>query len=320
MFSELIIGYLFLGGAGAGFLVLLCILEYANSSRDYLTRLAFPHDFFERAWLLCGGVLVLAVLLLVADLGITDRAFYVLAYPTASPLTVGAYALACSLLVAGVFCVLAYTSESYAAIIPAQRIKGAPRSQGWPIGLSYAMRALELFGILAGCIVMVYTGLLLSSLPSVLAWATPLVPVLFVLSSLSCGIALVFFTAAFTESRHTFLQTLRRFANFDTALIAVEIVALAAYIVWCLYGVATRDAAHALLTGSLAPWLWGVLIVAGLCAPVVLERLLTRQNYRTQLMWVAGGILAGGFALRYCIVGLAAFDPSVMYNVASLAL
>ena len=316
MFSDLIVGYLFLGGAGGGFLLLLCALEYANTSRNFLARLAFPLGFFELAWLICAAVIATSIAFLVADLGVSDRFFLVITMPTASPLTVGAYSLTLAFGIALTFAYLSHTSEGYASTIPVQKLKGVPRMLGRSNRFVYGMYILEALGSIAGIIIMLYTGLMLSAMPSVVAWGTPLVPCLFVLSSLSCGIALIFIAAAFTESRQTFFQSLARFTTFDTILIVLEALCLAAYIAWCFYGSYTREAGDALLKGALAPWMWGTLALCGLCAPVFLERLITRQNYRNQLLWIAGGILVGGFALRYCIVALAVLDPSIVYSVA----
>ena len=54
-----------------------------------------------------------------------------------------------------------------------------------------AVRVLQAALALAALAVMLYTGLLLQSLNAVPLWATPWLPALFVLSSLSCGMALV---------------------------------------------------------------------------------------------------------------------------------
>ena len=51
----------------------------------------------------------------------------------------------------------------------------------------------------------------------------------------------------------------------------------------------------------------------------MLERFLTHGNARTQLLWAAGCLLAGGLALRLIAVGLAAYDvtqmPELMFGL-----
>ena len=69
---------------------------------------------------------------------------------------------------------------------------------------------------------------------------------------------------------------------------------------------------------------WGVLAVCGLAVPLVLERFLTHGNSRTQLLWIAALLLAGGFALRWCIVGAGAYDvtqmPEALYGLSTFGL
>ena len=78
------------------------------------------------------------------------------------------------------------------------------------------------------------------------------------------------------------------------------------------------------LVPELAPVFWGVLAVCGLAVPLVLERFLTHGNSRTQLLWIAALLLAGGFALRWCIVGAGAYDvtqmPEALYGLSTFGL
>ena len=64
--------------------------------------------------------------------------------------------------------------------------------------------------------------------------------------------------------------------------------------------------------------------VCGLAVPLVLERFLTHGNSRTQLLWIAALLLAGGFALRWCIVGAGAYDvtqmPEALYGLSTFGL
>ena len=87
MFSALTTGYLFLGGAGAGALVVLSLLECANAQRRFgrspvrtlmtpapalasasatrarlRTAFALPDEFFARAWPLCFVALAVGML------------------------------------------------------------------------------------------------------------------------------------------------------------------------------------------------------------------------------------------------------------------
>ena len=52
--------------------------------------------------------------------------------------------------------------------------------------------------------------------------------------------------------------------------------------------------------------------------PLVLERLLTFENRRNQLLWVALFVLVGGITLRYLVVGISAFDATQTTNLAGM--
>ena len=177
---------------------------------------------------------------------------------------------------------------------------------------------------LSAAVTATYTGALLQSLASVLLWRTSLVPVLFVLSSASCGIATAFLAASFVETRHPYRGPLVWLARIDGGIVVVEAGCLSAFVLLAFAGEETAAAARALAFGELAPVFWGVLAVCGLAVPLVLERFLTHGNSRTQLLWIAALLLVGGFALRWCIVGAGAYDvtqmPEALYGLSTFGL
>lgn len=297
MFDLLVIGYLFLGGAGGGALVVLAALEGVRLMAP--RRLGLPDEFFARAWPVSVVVLATGIVCIAADLGRPDRLFALLVWPQATPLTLGAYALVVGVVCAGVFAGFALFDN-----VRAPRV---------------LRLALAVVTLVAGLVTAVYTGVLLQGLASVLVWQTALVPVVFALSSLSCGVALALLAAAFVEARRPFVRPLAWLARVDGGLIVLEAVCLAAYLAWGFVGEGTRAAAEALVVGELAPVLWGGVVAAGLVAPFVMERLLTHGNHRSQLLWIAAFVLAGGFALRFCLVQAGLFDvtqmPSALFGL-----
>lgn len=297
MFSDLVIAYLFCGGTGAGLLVTLSVLGLVRTRRRVL---ALQGAFLSRAWLACLAILAFSIALLAADLGRPDRAPLVLGMPHLTAITIGSVFLGASCLVALAMLLLLY------------------RSRG---AFSSSNRALVAFllvaGIVCGLCVAGYTGVLLSSLPSVLAWQTPLVPLLFVCSSLSCGISLALGLLAsldglrgFAEGRACLSRPLMR---VDSCLVAAELVLLACYVLWCASGPSTIAAAQSLVSGSFAARFWFCLVAVGLVVPLVLELLclLGRKTPSPVLLTaICVCILVGGAFLRWCVVGMAAFDPS----------
>ena len=188
MFSEFVIAYLFLGGTGGGALVVLALLECANARRRFsciritsglfsgpgpsgLTSIAntanpanaasaapapasrirrlfaLPDDVLRNGWVVCSVMLALGILFLFMDLGHPERVFALLTHPNFSAITVGAYALIAALICSTAFCLLALNGEYLL------RTRGI-----------YILSALC---VLAGITVILYTGILLASAPSV---------------------------------------------------------------------------------------------------------------------------------------------------------
>ena len=299
MFGELVVGYLFLGGAGAGG-CLTCALLGLLADREELapalaarfrtgagrrwTRLLAP------ALTLSVGCLVLGIVCLAADLGRPDRLLLLMVSATPSYISFGAWALvACTLLGAALVAVW----------------RGAMAVRGG------ALAALEALTVVAALATAAYTGLLLASMPSVPLWCTPWLPVLFTLSAASCGIALVMAAAWVSGAATDFGAVLARLALADAALIALEAVAAAGALLsaWASSGAPAADLAAGLLAGAgVLPdaagaaatptaaaarasvltltagpdaWLfWGGFGLAGLAAPLALDLVLYGDGRR----------------------------------------
>ena len=79
MFDSLVIGYLFLGGAGGGAVVVLAALEGVRAFAG--RRLGLPNEFFARAWPVSTVVLAAGIVCIFADLGRPDRLFALVLSP-----------------------------------------------------------------------------------------------------------------------------------------------------------------------------------------------------------------------------------------------
>ena len=278
MFNMLTTCYLFLGGTGAGALAVLCVLECARALRG--RALELPEEFFARCWPVCVVALAVGILCLLAALGRPARLLLLVTSPAPSAIAIGAFA------------VLA-------------RFDNVRARRAGVVGLAVA-------GFASAAVTAAYTGVLLQSLAAVLFWQSPLLPLVFVLSSASCGVACAFLAAAFVETRHPHMRPLVWLARADGGIVLAEAGCLAAYVLLALAGDGTARAAQALVFGDMGAVFWGVLVVGGLAVPLALERFLTHGNSRTQLLWIAALLLVGGFALRFCIVGAGAYDVTQM--------
>ena len=270
---------------------MLCVLECLSRSPRFAAS-SLPDELFARAWSFASVLLGLGVLCLVADLGRPDRMLSLLVEPAFTPVSVGAWALAGSLACAMFFFASSW-SDSFTPPMP-------------------AVVLAAVLGVASGAVTMAYTGVLLQSLASVLFWQTPLLTALFVLSSVSCGIACIMLAAVFVEARHPFIGELVSVVRLDGILIAGELVVLSFYLIWAMSSSGTELAARALMEGRYSGVFWCGLVLAGLAVPLIMEFFLTHGNRQQQLLWIAILILVGGFALRVCIVGVSQFDVTQM--------
>ena len=115
-----------------------------------------------------------------------------------------------------------------------------------------------------------------------------------------------------------------RLAGVDSALIVLELAFVGGVVAVGFAEPAARDAAWSLVGGEYRWLFWGGLVGLGLAAPFVLERVSAPERRRTLLLWTACLVLAGGLALRWCMVLAASYDvtqiPSAVYGLAGTLL
>lgn len=185
-------------------------------------------------------------------------------------------------------------------------------------------------------VTMAYTGLLLSSMASVPLWHSLWLPVMFVLSSLSCGIALVLASAILGRSACAFASVLRMLVRIDGLIIVVEALVLAAWLVavCAAAGAGSADAnatstdaaalasVRLLLAGPDALAFWVGLVAVGLVVPLAIDAIascalssprasLATLSGQTAFLASATGVLVGGACLRATIVSAALVPAAV---------
>lgn len=300
MFGALTVGYLFLGGAGAGAIVVGCMLDLVAVRAPFGTDArvsvdeAPPVERVASFTLLAGfAALVLGTLCLIIDLGRIDRVLALFLNPSLTYLTVGSYALAVLVL-----------CGAFLALVRFVYLPSVPRS---------AVVAVEAVAAAVGTVVALYTGLLLQGLGAVALWKSPLLPVMFVLSSLSCGIAVALAASFFSELDADLTRAVHALACVDAAVIALEAVASAAFAEISLGGgnPAASASAAQLMGGSEALAWWVGFVLCGLIVPFVVEavnavRGRTKPVLRAALAVAAVLVLVGGLCMRGSVVGAGA--------------
>lgn len=309
MFGTEIVCYLFLGGAGAGAcfvlavmgllvpracIVMPCVDGMAGHRR---MPLSVPREYralFAPAFAGATLVLVLGVVFLLVDIGRVDRLLLLLTRPNMSYIVIGAYALA--------FCIVL-------AAVLALVWGGLVRRVG-----TRMLTALHVLVLVCAAVVMVYTGLLLHSMRAVPLWHSPWLPVLFVLSSLSCGFALVVGIAQFSGAGRAFASTMQRAVVLDMAVIVLEALVVAVLLATVALGAqadeptgtmaAAMQSVRQLLCGAGAPLFWGGFVALGLVVPLALEAVSCRLRRLSPgvALGLSAGVLVGGFVMRWCVV------------------
>lgn len=178
-------------------------------------------------------------------------------------------------------------------------------------------RAIGIAGCVLSLCVAVYTGLLLMSAPGVPLWNTWILPCLFTVSALDTGIALVeiiaFALAKQEEMSHKMVRTLEIGV---IALVVVELAVLALFLITMSGGntseavlatssaITASSSAGLLVSGTLAPFFWGLVIVCGLLLPLAaaVACVVRKDLPKTVTLVGACGALVGGCALRFLVL------------------
>lgn len=134
---------------------------------------------------------------------------------------------------------------------------------------------LNICGFFGLCIMM-YTGIMISTLKAHAFWATPALPVLFTVSAISTGCAAIALSLAGGVTDLHMLEEALHVHHLihiiDIILVIAEFIILMTMILSFLgYGnqTATR-AAKRLVTGKYAVYFWGLMIACGLVIPFIL--------------------------------------------------
>lgn len=151
-----------------------------------------------------------------------------------------------------------------------------------------------------------YTGLLLNAAVRPL-WNAPLLPVLFLVSALSTGVAAVILIATLSpwkRARHKELQALTK---ADAALIILECLLILLMIMMGRFSSESESMAFSSLLFGHYAWIFWLLIVGlGLILPLLLELMELKNKIPVKWTWpvtISSSflVLFGGFFVRYII-------------------
>ncbi|EHL08322.1 polysulfide reductase, NrfD [Desulfitobacterium hafniense DP7] len=278
-----IIIYLFLGGLGAG--------AYLTSFAAQKGWLGENSKLGRAGYFLSGPCIVIGSLLLFLDLGIafSDPLGVLRMFANiTSVMTWGIYILSMFILVS--FLSAYYTGKNRK--VPAM---------------------LSLLGAILALGTGAYTGVLLAVVTSVPFWNTFLLPLLFVVSALSTGLAATALCAHFLENKGkqggeqpSEAKTNKVHLVF-LGLESILIMMLLAFALTGTKGTGAAASAHMLTSGSLALPFWLLVVAVGLVFPLVYYSVSAKERQRKLASFFNGlstdfAVLIGGLTLRATIV------------------
>lgn len=268
-----IAGYLFLGGLGGGMLVVSAAAELF-----FDTGSAFATGTFAAAI-----VIGLGSGLLIFDLG---RPFYfwrVFSREKAI-LTVGAWMLSLAIV-----CGLIY-GATLLVFSPWHDFEGLRLVFAW-------------ICLLLGVGVAIYTGVFLGAIKARPFWNSPALPILFLVSALSTGLAgqslLVHFWA-FGATESEVIKIAGFLHGSEIGILVLEIIVLMVYVLMMRYAttLSSSQIAATWLSGSKRVPFWGGMLGLGLVLPILLYLV---PGSITSLL-ASALVLVGGIILRFLVV------------------
>lgn len=278
VWGPLIAWYLFLAGASAGAFLTAAFVEakYPDSVKMRLAGRIIAPVFVG---------IGLLMLMIDAEAGLHNplRFFYLVSNP-GSVMTLGVYFICIYMPVTLVVAVLEILK------------KRVPKWLTW-IGIVFA------FAVAA------YTGFLLGVVKAYPLWNNAVLPILFVVSALSAGLAATSLVGLITD--RTRFERMWLIKKSHVILSAIEMVVLFTMLLIVSAGSFEGAASvHSLVAGQYAPAFWGGIVVLGLVAPFCIEGypvfIAKRVETSTTSLVVSvigeAGVLIGGFLLRLLVV------------------
>ena len=278
VWGPMIAWYLFLAGASAGAFLTSAFVEvkYPKSVKMRVAGRIIAPIFLG---------IGLVMLMLDAEAGLHNplRFFWLIANP-GSVMTLGVYFIC-------VFMPVALVS----ALLEVLK-KPVPKWLTW-VGIVFA------FAVAA------YTGFLLGVVKAFPLWNNAVLPILFVVSALSAGLAATSLVGLLVD-RERFEQ-MWLIKKSHVILSAIEMVVLATMLVIVSAGsVEGAASVYSLVAGQYAPAFWGGIVLLGLVAPFIIEGypvFITKRvetSMTSMVVSVIGeaGVLVGGFMLRLLVI------------------
>jgi len=299
-----VVWYLFLAGVGAGALTASASVLLRGGGGGF----SGSHVEIARYGAFLAPLpLILGCFMLIFELGSFEAGHWfrwlnLYKVINLSPMSIGTWLLT---LFIGVSVVYAYTFLSNPPFLGARQI---------PLRKALAWIAVPL-----GIATAVYTGILLGAMPARPFWNSPILALLFLMSSISTGVALILLMRAVLhrapdgEAAQSYEESSYILTATDVLLIGFELMVIFLFIMYAHLTIGNvKEAVSIILPGGdLAPLFWFGVVLVGLLIPALIElyyvvpKLIYHRGFtspRIVDIAVSGAVLLGGFLLRYVVV------------------
>ncbi len=219
-----------------------------------------------------------------------------------SPMSIGTWLLTFFI---GVSVVYAYTFVPNAPFLGERQVR--------------LRKALAWVSVPLGIATAVYTGILLGAMPARPFWNSPILALLFMLSSISTGVALILLARGILyRTRSPETERARQESDYlltatDVMLIGFELMVIFLFIMYAQLTIGgVKEAVAVILPGGdLAVLFWVGVVLVGLLIPALIElyyvvpKLVYHRGFdspRIVDIAVSGAVLLGGFLLRYVVL------------------
>ncbi len=295
-----VIGYLFLAGVGAGAVTVSASVLLRGGGGGFGGR----HFAIARYGALIGPLpVILGTLMIIFELGQPFRALNLFKVVNLSPMSVGSWLL---LVFINVSLAYAFLFLPWASILGRWQ-DTLRRWLAWmlvPLGIGTA----------------IYTGVMLGAMPARPFWNSPVLALLFFVSALSTGVAVIILAQSLTSQKgmdsrtvHQVHESTYLLTASDVMLIGFEVLVIFLFLMFAHLTVGDVKYAVSVILpgGELAGMFWFWVVLVGLLIPALIElifvipKLLYHRDYSAPRMvdiLVPVAVLIGGFMLRYVVV------------------
>ncbi|MCI6989697.1 MAG: polysulfide reductase NrfD [Campylobacter sp.] len=282
--------YLFLAGLSAGCVIASILVKNKNGYDDATVKAGA---------LIAPIAITLGLLLLIIDLG-KPLSFYwlLIKYNLSSVMSIGVICLLLFTPLAYFFAVVVFAKD-IAKFIKFVEIFDSFKNSNW---FKFVEKLLFVLGVCVG----IYTGFLLGAISKIPLWNTPVLPVLFLFSGLSAGIAINVLGGMVGFKNSINQNSIKYLLSLDLKVIMFEILLLFALFVGMYFtpGSASVVATQALTHQTYGVLFWVGVVGVGLISPIVIAfSALKDHAYKPKFILLNSlVVLVGVFALRYYIV------------------